>query len=70
MYPDRGIVCMDRHSDGLSVRPDNANNLILKSTGTNNAPRDPLLGLATRYNDPTSTFGIQLHLNLWNHHTY
>ena len=43
MQPDRGIVRMDRRSDGLSTIPDNPKNLTCQYSITNNAPRDPLL---------------------------
>ena len=42
MQPDRGIVRMDRWSDGISTISDDRNNLSHQSTGTNNGPRNPL----------------------------
>ena len=43
MHPDREIFRMDRRSDGLSMIPYDPNTLIIQSSGTNDAPRDPLL---------------------------
>ena len=45
MYLDRGILCTDRGSDGLSTRPHWPNALTGQSAGTKDAPRDPFLWL-------------------------
>ena len=44
MHPDRVIVHMYRQSDGLYMRLDYPNTLTSQSSGTNDAPWDPLLG--------------------------
>ena len=47
MYPDIGIVCTDRNSDRLSTGPYDSNTLTHQFSGTNNAPRELLLGPVT-----------------------
>ena len=59
MHPDRGIVCIGRHTDGLSTRPDSLNTLTHQSNGTNYAPRDPLSRPCYKNRCPLdSSFGL------------
>ena len=55
MHPYRVIVHTDRWSDDIYKIPNDPINLNNKSTGTNDAPRDPLIGPITR--NPALTRG-------------
>ena len=47
MHPNIVIVRTGIHSGGLSTIPDGLKTITRQSTGTNNAPRDPLHGPVT-----------------------
>ena len=47
MHPYRGIVHMERRSDGISMIPDGPNTLTFQSADTNDTPRDHLPVLVT-----------------------
>ena len=71
MHPYRGILRMEKWSDGLSTIPGDPNTLTRQSSGTNDAPRDLLHGLVT-WN--TSRHGpyyvytyVYVYSNTWNH---
>ena len=49
MHLDREIVDTERCSNGLFTRPDDSNALTHQSSGTNDAPREPLHVHVTRY---------------------
>ena len=64
MNPYRVRVCMDRFSDGLSIRSNGPNTLTCQSSGTNNDPSDPLLV------DVTTPLVLKRDTALRNHMTY
>ena len=68
MQPDRVIVCTNRHSDGISTRPDNPNNLTCQSSSTNDAPRYPYYSTVTQNTArtrPKSTLRLHLRPQYW-----
>ena len=67
MHPYRGIVCIDRQLDGISMRPYNSNTLPRQSSIINNAPRYLIFGSITWNPVPTKSYGLRLslHLHLW-----
>ena len=63
MHPDRGIVCMDRWSDGISTIPDDLNTLTCQSSGTKDAP-GTLFHSPVTWNPAQAQPGPMLHINL------
>ena len=64
MHPDRGIVRMDRRSDGIYTRPNVPKTLTHQYSGTDNAPRDKL------FKDPLNEILTRNGLSLCNVYVY